>query len=110
MCWCLCICSQFKVTKGTIEVERGVDSGKHGYQVLFSGENGQCQKTFYPFCGVNEELKMFVQDMLAASKDGDHEAEPRSSYVEGARDVAVLEAMLESSAKQGAPVQVKRFP
>ena len=70
MCWCLCICSQFKVTKGwiesckliishslsllsvflslliitqllwrvdgtkgTIEVERGVDSGKHGYQV-----------------------------------------------------------------------------
>ncbi|CAN6181788.1 unnamed protein product [Urochloa humidicola] len=97
-------------TKGTIQVERGVDSGKHGYQVLFSGENGQCQKTFYPFCGVNEELKTFVQDMLAASKDGDHKAEPRSSYVEGARDVAVLEAMLESSAKQGAPVQVKRFP
>ncbi|PAN11190.1 hypothetical protein GQ55_2G196300 [Panicum hallii var. hallii] len=97
-------------TKGTIQVERGVDSGKHGYQVLFSGENGQCQKTFYPFCGVNEELKMFVQDMLAASKDGDHKAEPRSSYVEGARDVAVLEAMLESSVKQGAPVQVKRFP
>jgi hypothetical protein len=42
-------------------------------------------------------------------QDGDHKAEPRSSYVEGARDVAVLEAMLESSAKQGAPVQVKRF-
>ncbi|RLN34925.1 uncharacterized protein C2845_PM03G29170 [Panicum miliaceum] len=97
-------------TKGTIQVERGIDSGKHGYQVLFSGENGQCQKTFYPFCGVNEELKMFVQDMLAASKDGDHKAEPRSSYVEGARDVAVLESMLESSAKQGATVQVKRFP
>lgn len=38
------------------------------FQVLFSDENGQCQKTFYPFCGVNEELKMFVQDMLAASK------------------------------------------
>ena len=37
-------------------------------QVLFSGENGQCQKTFYPFCGVNEELKTFVQDMLAAGK------------------------------------------
>jgi hypothetical protein len=44
------------------------------------------------------------------TQDGDHKAEPRSSYVEGARDVAVLEAMLESSAKQGAPVQVKRFP
>ncbi|ONM20433.1 NAD-dependent dihydrogenase, Gfo/Idh/MocA family [Zea mays] len=96
-------------TKGTIQVERGVDSGKHGYQVLFSGENGQCQKTFYPFCGVNEELKTFVHDMLEAGKDGDHKAAPRGSYVEGARDVAVLEAMLESSAKQGAPVQVKRF-
>nr|CAB3456693.1 unnamed protein product [Digitaria exilis] len=96
-------------TKGTIQVERGVDSGKHGYQVLFSGENGQCQNTFYPFCGVNEELKTFVQDMLGASKDGGHKAEPRSSYIEGARDVAVLEAMLESSGKQGAPVQVKRF-
>ncbi|WVZ63634.1 hypothetical protein U9M48_013249 [Paspalum notatum var. saurae] len=96
-------------TKGTIQVERGVDSGKHGYQVLFAGESGQCQNTFYPFCGVNEELKMFVHDMLDASEDGDHKADPRSSYVEGARDVAVLEAMLESSAKQGAPVQVKRF-
>lgn len=38
-----------------------------------------------------------------------HEAEPRSSYVEGARDVAVLEAMLESGAKQGSSIQVKRF-
>lgn len=37
-------------------------------QVLFSGENGQCQKTFYLFCGVNEELKTFVHDMLAAGK------------------------------------------
>ncbi|KAL6861900.1 hypothetical protein ACP4OV_017600 [Aristida adscensionis] len=96
-------------TKGTIQIERGIDSGKHGYQVLFSTENGQCQKTFYPFCGVNEELKAFVHDIVEASKDGDHEAEPRSSYVEGARDVAVLEAMLESSEKQGAPVQVKIF-
>ncbi|GJN28724.1 hypothetical protein PR202_gb16881 [Eleusine coracana subsp. coracana] len=60
-------------TKGTIQIERGIDSGKHGYQ------------------------------------DGDHKAETRSSYVEGARDVAVLEAMLESSEKQGTPVQVKRF-
>lgn len=42
-------------------------------------------------------------------QDGGHKAEPRSSYMEGARDVAVLEAMLESSGKQGAMVQVKRF-
>ncbi|KAK3129229.1 hypothetical protein QOZ80_6BG0474180 [Eleusine coracana subsp. coracana] len=96
-------------TKGTIQIERGIDSGKHGYQVLFSSGNGQCQNTFYPFCGVNEELKSFVHDISEASKDGDHKAETRSSYVEGARDVAVLEAMLESSEKQGTPVQVKRF-
>ncbi|XBH69405.1 hypothetical protein VPH35_097295 [Triticum aestivum] len=96
-------------TKGTVQIERGVDGGKHGYQVLFSNESGECQKTFYPFCGVHEELKAFVHDMVQASKDGDHKAEPRSSYVEGARDVAVLEAMLESSAKQGAMVQVKKF-
>lgn len=38
-----------------------------------------------------------------------HEPEPRSLYKEGARDVAVLEAMLESSAKQGAAVHVKKL-
>ncbi|KAF5954604.1 hypothetical protein HYC85_007460 [Camellia sinensis] len=41
--------------------------------------------------------------------EGSYEAEPRCSYVEGARDVAVLEAMLESGMKQGALVQVKKF-
>uniref|UniRef100_A0A0D3H4K9 Gfo/Idh/MocA-like oxidoreductase N-terminal domain-containing protein n=1 Tax=Oryza barthii TaxID=65489 RepID=A0A0D3H4K9_9ORYZ len=96
-------------TRGTVQIERGIASGKHGYQVLFTNENGQCQTTFYPFCGVNEELKAFVHDIGQANKDGDHKAEPRSSYVEGARDVAVLEAMLESSAKQGTMVQVKKF-
>jgi hypothetical protein len=37
-------------------------------QVLFTAENGLCEKTFYPFCGVNEELKAFVHDISAASK------------------------------------------
>lgn len=37
------------------------------------------------------------------------EQEPRLSYVEGARDVAVLEAMLESGAKNGAVVPVNKF-
>lgn len=37
------------------------------------------------------------------------EQEPRLSYVEGARDVAVLEAMLESGAKNGAVVPVTKF-
>lgn len=42
-------------------------------------------------------------------KGTSYEAEPRMSFLEGARDVAVLEAMLESGTKQGAPVQVKKF-
>jgi hypothetical protein len=37
-------------------------------QVLFTSENGQCQKTFYPFSGVHEELKAFVHDIVQASK------------------------------------------
>lgn len=36
-------------------------------------------------------------------------AEQRLSFVEGARDVAVLEAMLESGARQGELVHVKNF-
>ncbi|GFP89134.1 probable serine/threonine-protein phosphatase 2a regulatory subunit b'' subunit ton2 [Phtheirospermum japonicum] len=34
------------------------------------------------------------------SNDGSHEVEPRLSFVEGARDVAILDAMLESGKKQ----------
>lgn len=37
------------------------------------------------------------------------EADPRSSYVEGARDIAVLEAMLDSGNKQGSMIQIKKF-
>lgn len=42
-------------------------------------------------------------------KDNCYEAEPRSSFIEGARDIAILEAMLESGMKQGAPIEVKRI-
>lgn len=81
-------------------------------QVLFYTADGHCQRTFYPFSGVNEELKTFVHDISQAAKKeviAGHGPDPRSSYVEGARDVAVLEAMLESSTKQGAQVHVKKF-
>ncbi|GKA24560.1 hypothetical protein Tco_0710593 [Tanacetum coccineum] len=37
------------------------------------------------------------------------EVEPRCSYIEGARDISVLDAMLESGTKQGASVKVKNF-
>ncbi|KAF9597211.1 hypothetical protein IFM89_016352, partial [Coptis chinensis] len=40
---------------------------------------------------------------------GSYAADPRSSFIEGARDIAVLEAMLESGTKQGAEVNVKKL-
>lgn len=99
-------------SNGTLQIERGNENGQHGYTVLLYKADGHCQRTFHPFSGVKEELMAFVHDIAqAASKEGvaGHKAEPRSSYVEGARDVAVLEAMLESSTKQGAQVHVKKF-
>lgn len=51
----------------------------------------------------------FLMVFALLQKGTSYEAEPRMSFLEGARDVAVLEAMLESGTKQGAPVQVKKF-
>lgn len=42
-------------------------------------------------------------------KDHSYQAEPRITYLEGARDLAVLAAMLESGERKGALVQVKKF-
>lgn len=104
------LCWRVDGSKGTVEIQRGIHDGCHGYVVLFTKAGGQSQRTFYPFSGVTEELKCFVHDIArATSKDVGAAYEPRSSYVEGARDVAVLEAMLESSTKQGVPVPVKKF-
>ncbi|KAL2470483.1 NAD(P)-binding Rossmann-fold superfamily protein [Abeliophyllum distichum] len=97
--------------KGTIQVERGNKKGVHGYSVTLFTAGGQSNSWFYPFSGVTEELKTFLSDISRATlkKDLSYLAEPRLSYLEGARDVAVLDAMLESGKRQGAPVQVKRF-
>ncbi|KAG5398072.1 hypothetical protein IGI04_019886 [Brassica rapa subsp. trilocularis] len=91
--------------KGTVQLERGVQDGRHGYMATVYGEGGTSRTIFYPFSGVTEELKAFFSDISGASK----EQEPRLSYVEGARDVAVLEAMLESGARNGAVIPVKKF-
>ncbi|XVF04640.1 hypothetical protein REPUB_Repub05bG0102100 [Reevesia pubescens] len=98
-------------SKGTLQVERGKSDGKLGYMVSLYSADGQCKSTFYPFSGVTEELKAFIHDILQASlkKGSGYEAEPRSSFVEGARDIAVLEAMLESGSNGGAMVPVKKF-
>ncbi|KAF7121007.1 hypothetical protein RHSIM_Rhsim13G0225400 [Rhododendron simsii] len=97
--------------KGTVQLERGNRDGKHGYMVSLYTSDGQSKCTFYPFSGVTEEFKAFINDFSQATlkKGKNFEPEPRCSFVEGARDVAVLEAMLESGMREGALVQVKRF-
>lgn len=96
--------------KGTVQIERGNQDGRHGYLVSVYGTDVQTKSSFYPFSGVDEELKTWLYDISdAPHKDGSYKAEPRSSYVEGARDVAVLEAMLESGSKLGALTHVKRL-
>ncbi|KAH7560491.1 hypothetical protein JRO89_XS10G0030500 [Xanthoceras sorbifolium] len=95
--------------KGTLQVERGNQNRRHGYLVSLYSADGQSKSFFYPFSGVTEELKAFIHDISEAKKGSGHKAESRSSFLEGARDVALLEAMLESGSKQGALVQVKQF-
>lgn len=97
--------------KGTVQIERGHIDGQHGYLVLFFSADGQRKSSFYPFSGVDAELKTFIHDVSQATrkKGSDYEVEPRLSFLEGARDVAILDAMLESGSKQGALVQVKQF-
>lgn len=99
---------------GTLQVERGNKDGKHGYSVSIYKADGQSKSFFYPFSGVAEELKTFLSDIsLSHQKEQQMgrglKGEPRMSYVEGCRDIAVLEAMLESGNKQGALVHVKQF-
>ncbi|KAI5675270.1 hypothetical protein M9H77_06220 [Catharanthus roseus] len=96
---------------GTLQIERGSVDGKHGYSLSLCMAGGEKKSFFHPFSGVTEELKTFFFDISQATlkNDNDHKVEPRLSFVEGARDVAVLDAMLESGTKQGIPVQVKRF-
>lgn len=98
-------------SKGTVEAERFSKDGQHGYTVSYYPLTGDPQVSFYPFSGVNEELKAFVNDMVKATSEDKDVSGPdyRSSLVEGTRDVAVIEAMLQSSAKQGAPVVVEHM-
>ncbi|MFS7916069.1 putative glucose-fructose oxidoreductase [Helianthus anomalus] len=96
---------------GTVQVERGNKDGQHGYVVTLFTANKETKSTFYPFSGVTEELKAFLSDISRASLQNGNkiEAEARLTYIEGAQDVAVLDAMLESGLKHGAMVKVKKF-
>ncbi|XP_076914051.1 dehydrogenase FPY6-like [Bidens hawaiensis] len=96
---------------GTVQVERGNKDGTPGYTVTLFNANREIKSAFYPYSGVIEELKAFISDISVANlqKSGKFEPEPRCAYVEGARDIKVLDAMLESGTKQGAFVKVKNF-
>ncbi|CAI0412759.1 unnamed protein product [Linum tenue] len=96
---------------GTLQIQRGSEDGRHGYLVSFFGGDGQSKSSFHAFSGVTEELKVFIRDITQASlkKECGYEAEPRLTFLEGARDVALLDAMLESGRKKGAQVEVKQF-
>jgi predicted dehydrogenase len=97
--------------KGTLQIDVENREGKSGSLVTLFMADGQTKNCFYPFRGVTEELKTFLGDVSHAmlKKDCSFRAEPRISFVEGARDFAVLDAMLESGKRQGALVQVKKF-
>ncbi|KAI4312024.1 hypothetical protein MLD38_036880 [Melastoma candidum] len=92
--------------KGTLQIERG---NQDGYLSTYCSAD-RTTSTFYPFRGVTEELKAFLKDVSNARKKGNlYEPETRCSFIEGARDVAVLDAMLESAAKHGEPVNIKKL-
>ncbi|KAB1227702.1 hypothetical protein CJ030_MR1G005709 [Morella rubra] len=95
--------------KGTLQVERANLDGRHGYQVCFYSSDGKSKNSFFPFSGVLDEFKTFIHNVSQASikKGSAYEADPRLSFLEGARDVAVLEAMLESGTGQGELVHAK---
>ncbi|CAK9184527.1 unnamed protein product [Ilex paraguariensis] len=102
---------RFVGLNGTLQIERGHKDGRHGYSASLYAADGQSRSFFYQFSGVTEELKTFLHDISQATlkKDGSYEAEPRCSFLEGVRDVAVLEAMLKSGMRQGALVRVQKF-
>ncbi|GAB2210910.1 hypothetical protein Droror1_Dr00016199, partial [Drosera rotundifolia] len=49
--------------KGTVQVERGIEGGRHGYLVLKYDSDGQSTSSFYPFYGVTEDLKVIIYDI-----------------------------------------------
>lgn len=99
-------------SKGTMQVERGIQDGQHGYLVTLYLSTASPRLSFYPFAGVQEELAVFAKDMANVSFKGmvASKADNRSSPIEGARDVAVIEAILKSSSENGAWVDVTPIP
>jgi len=94
---------------GTVEAERGVQNGQHGYKTTYQPMKGDTQEIFCAFAGVQEELRVFIEDVQKCVFEGmsSEQADKRSSVLEAMRDVAVIEAMLNSSDNKGAPTVVE---
>ncbi|XP_024378012.1 dehydrogenase FPY6 isoform X2 [Physcomitrium patens] len=94
---------------GTVEVDRTVQNGQHGYKTTYQPAKGEIQEVFCPFAGVYEELRAFSEDVARCVFQGQsgEEADKRSSVLEAMRDVAVIEAMFHSSDSKGAPSVVE---
>ncbi|KAL0286909.1 UNVERIFIED_CONTAM: hypothetical protein Scaly_2554000 [Sesamum calycinum] len=94
-----------------------LENGRSG--VLVAVLSGKTFKLVHRFVGAKGTLQIDVENregkfgfspvLSSSQKDLTFRAEPRLSVIEGARDVAVIEAILESGNKQGALVQVNRF-
>lgn len=78
---------------------------------VFTGMGKEETKTSFSeaHSGVADELKSFVHDVSQANR-GLRAADPRLSIAEGARDLAVIDAILESGKRGGALVQVHPIP
>ncbi|KAL0287330.1 UNVERIFIED_CONTAM: hypothetical protein Sangu_2697100 [Sesamum angustifolium] len=87
-----------------------LENGRSG--VLVAVLSGKTFKLVHRFVGAKGTLQIDVENRegkFGFSKDLTFRAETRLSVIEGGRDVAVIEAILESGNKQGALVQVNRF-
>ncbi|XP_024542125.1 uncharacterized protein YMR315W [Selaginella moellendorffii] len=98
-------------SKGTVEAVRDQKDGSHGYLVTFYPLGGTVLSKFFPFSGVENELKAFVGDVSQIVYEGKtaESADKRSNFIEAYHDVAVIEAMLKSSNNKGFPVHVDRY-
>ncbi|EFJ28788.1 hypothetical protein SELMODRAFT_92921 [Selaginella moellendorffii] len=98
-------------SKGTVEAVRDQKDGSHGYLVTFYPLGGTVLSKFFPFSGVENELKAFVGDVSQIVYEGKtaEDADKRSNVIEAYHDVAVIEAMLKSSNNKGFPVHVDRY-
>ncbi|KAL3140220.1 hypothetical protein ABBQ38_004496 [Trebouxia sp. C0009 RCD-2024] len=102
-------------TQGSLEVLRGGWGGpKPGYTLSYqTATSGSSHVEQVPFSGLDDELTAFVQQ-VHASKNGNQESDSDAAYrisiQEGAKDLAVVEALLESSKQSGKTVSVKHVP